>query len=418
MEQPQAETLPEQTEPDAKKRKGAKARKARAGKAQPAGAPVKVRKPVKRARLRLRHAMLFFSFFLIVAIPATGIGWYLWERAQPQFVSDVGFTVRREDTPTAVDVLGGLSSLGSSASSSDSDILFEFIQSQELVVQIDEALDLRTLYAEHYEQDPVFGLAPGASIEELVDYWQRMVQISYAPGTGLINLRAFAFDPEDAQTIAQSIFERSSDMINDLSDIARADSTRYATEDLEGAVVQLAEARQELTAFRSRTQIVDPSADIQLQLGVLNTLQQQLGEELINYDLLRQSTRTGDPRITQSEQKIGAIRDRIREEREKFGTGESSVAGEDYASLVAEFERLQVNLEYAEQKYTNALSNFDASQAEAQRQSRYLAAFVRPTIAETAEYPRKVLIFGLGIIFLLIAWATIVLIFYALRDRR
>lgn len=414
MEQSQAESPPETDLQEVRrmKRKAAKAKKAADDLP-----PVKVRKPVRRAKIRLRHTMLVFSFFLIVAIPATGMGWYLWERAQPQFASDMGFTVRREDTPTAVDVLGGLTSLGGNASS-DSDILFEFIQSQELVALIDGDLDLRRLYAQHHDTDPVFGLRPGASIEELVAFWQSMVQISYAPGTGLINLQVFAFTPEDAQAIAQQIFERCSEMINDLSDIAREDSTRYAQEDLDASVEQLAQARQELTAFRSRTQIVDPSADIQLQLGVLNTLQQQLGEELINFDLLRQSTRENDPRITQSEKKIDAIRDRIREEREKFGSGGSAADGQDYASLVAEYERLQVNREYAEQKYTNALSNFDAAQAEAQRQSRYLAAFVRPTIAETAEYPRRVLIFGLGLLFLTITWATVVLIFYALRDRR
>lgn len=413
MQQPQVDS-PTQDELRLARRAKRKAAKVKDTNASP---PEVVRKTVPRARLRQRHVFLFLSLFFMVAVPTAGMGWYLWERAQPQFVSEMGFTVRREDAPTAVDVLGGLTNLGGN-SSSDSDVLFEFIQSQELVAQIDEELDLRSVYSEYHATDPVFGLKPGASIEDLVGFWQRMVQISYAPGTGLISLRVFAFAPEDAQRIAQSIFARSSEMINDLSDIAREDSTRYAREDLEQAVEQLADARQDLTAFRSRTQIVDPSADIQLQLGVLNTLQQQLGEELINFDLLRQSTRSTDPRITQSEQRIAALRNRIREEREKFGSGESAAAGQDYASLFAEYERLQVNREYAEQKYTNALSNFDNAQAEAQRQSRYLAAFVRPTIAETAQYPRRMLIFGLGFMFLVIGWATSVLIYYALRDRR
>jgi len=421
MEQPQADSpVPEQRDDDQARARPAKRKAANAKVKAVEAAPIKVRRPVRRAHLRKRHALLFFSFFFMVAVPAAGMGWYLWERAQPQFVSEMGFTVRREDAPTAVEVLGGLgglANLGGNASS-DSDILFEFIQSQELVAQIDAELDLRTLYATHYQTDPAFGLAPGASIEELVDFWQRMVLISYAPGTGLITLQVFAFDPQTAQTIAQAIFRRSSDMINDLSDIARADSTRYAREELEDAVAELADARQKLTAFRSRTQIVDPLADIQLQLGVLNTLQQQLGMELINFDLLNKSTRSTDPRITQSEQRIAALRNRIREERQKFGSGESSADGQDYASLVAEYERLQVNREYAEQKYTGALSNYDQALAEAQRQSRYLAAFVRPTLAETSTRPRRGLFFGLGVLFLTIGWATAVLIYYALRDRR
>jgi capsular polysaccharide transport system permease protein len=302
--------------------------------------------------------------------------------------------------------------------SSDSDILFEFIQSQELVEQVDAELDLHSLYARHHDVDPFFSLAPDTPIEDLVDYWRRMVMISYAPGTGLIELKILAFTPEDARTIATAIFDSSSRMINQLSSIAREDTTRYAREELETAVGQLSEARQALTAFRSRTQIVDPSADIQVQMGLLNTLQQQLGAELIDYDLLLLNAQSNDPRLQQSEQRIAAIQERIRQERQKLGSGGITTDGEDYATLVSEFERLLVEREFTEQKYTVALSNYDLAQAEAQRKSRYLAAYLNPTLAQSAEYPRRVLLLALTGLFLLIAWATSALIFYSLRDRR
>lgn len=373
--------------------------------------------PARAARMQNRHWLLVVSFVVMVLLPAAISAYYMWGRAVDQYTSDVGFTVRREEAPSTADLLGGLSGL-SQGSSSDSDILYEFIQSQQLVTRIDEKLDLRSLYSRHYDADPLFSLNPDSPIEDLVDYWQRMVRVAYAPGTGLIELEVLAFTPEEARQIAMEIFAESTLMINKLSDIAREDTLRYAREDLENTVEQLKQARQALTAFRSRTQIVDPSADIQLQMGLLTTLQQQLGEELITYDLLRESARTGDPRISQSEKRIKAIRDRIRQERDKFGSGGENLEGPGYASLVADFERLSVDREFAEQKYIAALSNFDIAQAEAQRQSRYLAAYLRPTLAQSAEYPRRTLIFGLSCLFLVVAWATFVLIAYSLRDRR
>ena len=373
--------------------------------------------PARQARAKKRHWLLLWSFLLCVLTPAGLSGVYLWERAVDQYKSSLGFTVRREEAPSAVDILGGLTNL-SSASSSDSDILFEFIQSQELVEKVHARMDLQSVYSRYYDQDPLFSLAPDSAIEDLLAYWQRMVQISYAPGTGLIELKVLAFTPEEARAIAQMIFEESSEMINTLSAIAREDAMRYAREELDQAVEQLKVARQSLTAFRSRTQIVDPSADIQLQMGLLTTLQQQLGSELINYDLLVTNTQANDPRLQQTEQRISALRARIRQEREKFGGGGEAADGADYATLVAEFERLSVDREFAEQKYAGALQNYDAAQAEAQRQSRYLAAYLNPTLAQSAEYPRRVLIFGLVCLFLLIAWSTLALIYYSLRDRR
>ncbi|NIZ15307.1 sugar transporter [Phaeobacter sp. HF9A] len=361
--------------------------------------------------------MLLVSFLIFVCVPLLLTAGYLWTRAVDQYTSSLGFTVRREEAPSAVDILGGLTKL-SSASSSDSDILFEYIQSQELVEKIDARLDLRARFTRHTNIDPIFSLAPNSSIEDLVKYWRKMVLISYAPGTGLIEVKVKAFTPEEAHEIATMIFAESSVMINELSAIAREDAMRYAREELDTAVEQLKEARQALTAFRSRTQIVDPSADIQLQMGLLNTLQQQLGTELINYDLLLTNVQEGDPRLHQSQQRINAIRARIQEERNKFGGGGSAASGEDYATLVADFERLGVDREFAEQKYTGALQNYDIAQAEAQRQSRYLAAYLNPTLAQSPEYPRRVLLFSLTALFLMIAWATMALIFYSLRDRR
>ncbi|WP_305037486.1 sugar transporter [Epibacterium sp. Ofav1-8] len=375
--------------------------------------------PARAAQTKPRHWLLLLSFLIFVCAPLLLTAGYLWTRAVDQYTSELGFTVRREEAPSAVDILGGLTKL-SSNSSSDSDILYEYIQSQELVEKIDATINLRTRFSRHAAIDPIFSLSTNSSIEDLVEYWQKMVLISYAPGTGLIEVKVKAFTPEEAHEIAQLIFAESSRMINELSAIAREDAMRYAREELDTAVEQLKTARQALTAFRSRTQIVDPSADIQLQMGLLNTLQQQLGSELVDYDLLLTSVREDDPRLQQSQQRINAIRERIRQEREKFGGGGAASRGdgEDYATLVSEFERLSVDREFAEQKYTGALQNYDAAQAEAQRQSRYLAAYLNPTLAQSPQYPRRALLLGLTALFLLVAWATLVLILYSLRDRR
>jgi len=59
--------------------------------------------------------------------------------------------------------------------------------------------------------------------------------------------------------------------------------------------------------------------------------------------------------------------------------------------VIAEFERLLSEREFSEQKYVTALSNLNVAQTEAQRQSRYLAAYVGPTLAESPERPQRLL---------------------------
>ena len=369
------------------------------------------------ARMRKRHYRLAFSFVLLVLLPTIGAGYYLYTMAKDQFVSEVGCTVRREEAPLVSNLLTTLGNV-SSSSSSDSDILFEYVRSQELVRRVDEEIDLRSLYGAVYDEDPLFGLDPDATIEELVDYWQRVVRVSYAPSTGLLELEVRAFDPQTATRVARLVFSKSSEMINELSQIARDDATRYAREDLERAQADLKALRQSLTEFRMRTQIVDPQAAIQGQMGLLASLQQQLGEALIEYDLLVGKAPENDPRILQVKGRLEAIRARIDQERQQFGQGGDVADGENYATMVARFEQLLVEREFAEQKYATAVANFDRAQTEAQRQSRYLAAYVGPTEAESAIYPRRLLIFLLVAFFSTIAWAILALVYYSLRDRR
>ena len=274
---------------------------------KPKESSVVIRPLAGKAKRRKRHWGLITAFFIIVVLPVSATWWYLTERAVDQYASTVGFTVRSEDVSSATDLLGGLGQSFGGGSGSDSDILYEFIRSQALVAQIDADLDLRRHYARHLDMDPIFAFDPEGTIEDLTAYWQRMVRISYDAGSGLMELRVLAFDPDEARSIANAIFSNSTRMINDLSAIAREDATRYAREDLELAVERLKEARESLTAFRILSEIVDPTADIEGQMGLLNLLQSQQVEALIEFDLLNNSTREGDPRLEQARRRIVVI---------------------------------------------------------------------------------------------------------------
>ena len=199
-----------------------------------------IRPMAKQTRAKQRHFGLLSAFVIIVILPIFISSWYLYERAIDQYASTVGFTVRSEDIGSASDILGGLgSSFSGGGGGGDSDILYEFIRSQPLVAAVDAELDLRNLYAANYDHDPMFGLNPESSIEDLTNYWQRIVRISYDTSSGLMELRVLAFAPEDAREVAETIFSKSIQMINDLSAIAREDGTRYAREDLDLAVERL-----------------------------------------------------------------------------------------------------------------------------------------------------------------------------------
>lgn len=384
---------------------------------KPQPEPIQVPPTVQRAKRQGRHWMVILSFMLMVALPASVTGWYLWERAVDQYASHVGFSVRTEEKGSAVELLGAVTDL-SGSSSTDTDILYEFLQGQELVAAIDAKLDLRAIWSKADPAvDPVFAYHPPGTIEDLVDHWERMVKIYYDSGTGLLDLRVLAFDPEDATALANEIYARANARINELSAVAREDAIGYAREELTQAEDRLREARVAIQAFRNRTQIIDPTIQTQTQSGLIGALETQLAEAQIERRLLEETARPNDPRIKQSELKIDVIRAQIAEERGKLGLEGVDGTG-SVADLVGEYEALAVDLEFAQQAYTAARATFDAARNEARRQSRYLAPHVKPTKAEQSKYPDRPLILGLITLFLFLSWSVVVLVAYALRDRR
>ncbi len=419
---PEPEKAPENKKIKGKNGQGKGGGQGRAKRAAMAQKPVPIaytpRPPAKPAHAKPRHWFMFFAFIIMVAAPVSAAGWYLYTRAADQFASTLGFTVRSEDVSSAVDILGGLGSTLGGGGGGDSDILYEFIRSQELVRAIDTKVDLQTMFSRHVEQDPVLGFDPSGTIEDLTNYWRRMVRVSYDSGSGLIELRVLAFDPAEAKQIASAIYDESSTMINALSAIARSDATRYAQEDLELSLDRLKDAREALTAFRLANQIVDPNADIQTQIGLLATLQEQQASAIIEYQLISESASEGDPRVAQARRRLEVIEAQVDEERRKFGAGGVGPGGQEYAKIISEFERLTVDREFAETAYAATLSAFDAARAEANRQSRYLAAYIQPTLAERSEFPQREVLLALVALFSFLTWAIISLIYYALRDRR
>ena len=189
-----------------------------------------------------------------------------------------------------------------------------------------------------------------------------------------MEIRVLAFEPQDAKAVAEVVFAESSNMINQLSAIARADAMRYAEEELARAEDRLKVSNRSLTSFRNRTQIVDPAADVQGQMGLLNSLNAQMA---------------------------------------------SGVSGvQQYSELIEEYQALELERQFAEKSYLSALAARDVALAEAQRQSRYLATHISPTLAETAEYPRRELLLLMIAGFLLLSWSILVMVYYSLRDRR
>ena len=161
--------------------------------------------------------------------------------------------------------------------------------------------------------------------------------------------------------------------------------------------------------------MVDPEADIAGQMGLLSALQTELAQALVERDTLLSYVDEQDQRVVQSNRRIDAITARIAEERNNLGIAGPGTAP---AVLLGQYEELLVDLEFANAAYTQALTNVSVARAEARRQTRYLAAHVKPTLSQEPQFPRRLTLSGIAALFLLVGWGLGVTFYYNIRDRR
>jgi capsule polysaccharide export protein KpsE/RkpR len=150
-----------------------------------------------------------------------------------------------------------------------------------------------------------------------------MVDVAFESAAGIVHVRANAFTPEDAQAISAAILAESSEMVNRLSEQAREDAVRFAREELAEAEGALRDMRQRLSDFRLANRIVDPSADVAGQMGLLNALQGELAQALVERDMLLSFVGEDDQRVIQAGRRVDAITGRIEAERASLGVAGS-----------------------------------------------------------------------------------------------
>jgi capsular polysaccharide transport system permease protein len=377
--------------------------------------PTRIGRTVGEARMRPRHYGVLALFVLMVVLPTLSYSWYLWTRAADQYESTLGFGSRTEEAASTFAFLGALTGTSQSGSK-DMDILYQFVVSQELVQKIDAELDLRAMWARPVG-DPMNAFNPQGTIEDLVQFWQRMVRADYDNVTGLMTLTVRAFDPQDARRIGEAVLRESTDVVNQLSKTAQDDLTRYSKKMLDEMQQKLAEARLAVLDYQVRNNIVDPSNVVASQVTVVASLNQELANAQVERDLLDGTVPATDLRLVTLNRKIEVIENRIAVESAKVGAAPSQ-GSPGYATLVAEFGKLQVEQEFAQQAYLSAMAAHDQAMADAQKKTRYLATYLAPTLAEASTVPNRLAHAALTALIGFLAWAIVVLTYYALRDRR
>jgi len=363
---------------------------------------------------------LRLSFALCVVLPALAGAVYFGHVASDRYSAGAGFAVRGVTASTAgldgITALTGLAAAGSTTS--DSYIVLNYLRSRELVARLEESIDFTAAFADP-AIDPLSRMGAGLSVEDRVAYWDRRLFTTFDSNSGIVTFEVQAFSPETARDLAALALRQTQELVNRLSESARRDAVRFAKAEVARAEARLRTAQLALRRFRAEEQLIDPVAAAQLDVELLARLDARLTDLRARITGLAGRVSDDAPTLTRLQAEAAALEDQMAARTERIARTRAETGGAGGAAtsaLLADYEALEVEREFAQQAYASALTSLEQARIEADRQQRYLAVYAAPVTPEEALYPRRALSAGMVTVVAFTLWGIGALLVGAVRD--
>ncbi len=357
------------------------------------------------------------SFAICVVLPVLVATIYFCFFASDQYVAEFRFSVQ-DTSSNSVSVPSGLQSvLGTTPASSSNNnyLVADFLTSRETVEELQKRIDVTRLYSKS-GIDWWARFDASKPIEQFLPYWQSMVTANYDQVTGLATATVRAFSPNDALLIANTMVKLSEELINQIANRSQRDAVRFAETEVEKAQARLKEQRAKLTDYRNRVGVIDPTSSVAASNSSLVQTQRanlaQLETQLATY--MKQNLAPNAPVIVTLKNQIKATKDQLAATEADVGKG---VNGAALSQVVGEYEQLNLEVQFAQNMVTSTMAALDTARANAASQHLYITPYVRPSLPQSATYPKRLLSISAVAALAFALWTIMLLIVRSIRER-
>ncbi|MDI1307904.1 MAG: capsule biosynthesis protein [Methylotenera sp.] len=353
-------------------------------------------------------------FVSTVVFPTTIAIIYYGFIASDVFISESQFVVRSPEKPSSSPLGALFKGVGFSRSQDDSYVVKEFILSRDALVKLDENMGFRQAYS---NQNVDFisrfaGLDWDNSFEAMHRYYQKKIATQLDSSSSITTLTVRAFTEEDAYRINKALLLMSEVLVNQLNENGRRDMIKFAVAEVGDAESKAKAAALALSNFRNQKGVIDPEKQSAIQLQQISRLQEQL--LTTKSQLAQLITFTKDnPQIPTLQKQVEILQNEIAIVTSSVTGGEKSLS-----TKAAEYQRLQLEREFADRQLAGAMASQVQARNEAVRKQLYLERISLPSKPDMAMEPRRfygvlsTLLLGLA------AWGVLAMLLAGIREHK
>lgn len=334
--------------------------------------------PQRPSRWR-RHPLL--SAALALSLMATGYWTFI---ASDRYVSEARIIIQRSDLASGQSMDFSSLLAGGGGNRNDQLLMRDHMLSLDMLRKLDAQLQLRQHYSSHGDWLSRLWDAE-TPLEKFADHFQSRVSVELDEYAGVLSVKAQAFTPEIAQAIAATMVADGEDTMNTLARALAQEQVTFLEQQVGDLKERVQATRGAVLAYQNRKGLVSPEASAANVAGIVNRLEAQLAELQTRRNSLLGYLQPGSANVVELNLQIEAVQQQLASERARL----TSPSGQTLNATVEEFQRLQLEAQFAQDVFNTALTALERGRVEATRTLKKVSVLQSASLPEYALEPRR-----------------------------
>ena len=310
------------------------------------------------------------SLLIGIGVPLLVLALYFYVIGRNRYLAQSEVVVRKASPSSSTALtLGSILSNGNQESIEDARFLKTYLQSPQVLEDLNKVFDFRAAYAKRLP-DLYPGTTSNMTREDVYRIFRKQIQIQLDESTGQLSIHTYAFEPDTALRLNSFLIEQAEDFVNEINQNVFKKQIGFSNEQVDLNLKRVKQASDRLKEFQVTNRLLSAETDSTGSMSYINALESRLASQRVELATLRRQFR--DPRapeIESAEVQVEELTNQIKEERKELVSPDSK----NLTEKLARQAELEADLDFAKDLYKTSIASAEKTRIDSVQQQRFMA---------------------------------------------
>jgi capsular polysaccharide transport system permease protein len=223
-------------------------------------------------------------------------------------------------------------------------------------------------------------------IEELHEYYLEQVSVELDDYAQILRVNVSAFTPLMAHAITTLLLSEGEAHMNRMGQRLANEQVKFLEVQVAGLNLNFQSTRTKLIEYQNKNGLVSPAGNVESLSVLVAGLEAELANLQAQQTMLTSYQSSRSPSVVKIGNEIKAVRQQIIKERSRM----AQQSGGALNTLSAEYQTLELKVQFAMESYSGALAALESTRIEAARKLKQVSILQSPTLPEYPVEPKRI----------------------------